>query len=372
MAASVGIHIAALAKLERDVQMNITVEEAKKHASKDGEYQFIEILGKGAFGTVFLANDRASQFKVAVKLCKTEVGILQMITTGLTSKDLLNNAVKEAECLSKLKHPHVLQLIDVYIFKTASGGIGLAIVTEYCPNGNLETYLKKYRPAAEKRLKWCYQLTKAIAYIHSQEVTHRDIKPENILIDKDGDLVVGDVGVAKAAWDVASKVYSIKSSDCSFETYMNTVAGSPAYMAPEVRDGHYTKSSDIFSMGLVFVMIVESPASLIPYAKWKSVRCVLGELLYACKETRNLFATDLLDIPFEHASKGEKKLFDQMLSYDYRKRPNAADVASEIETIYKLRGIITAALIAALTENRPQTPGRRPQPKPIKKKSCPC
>ena len=352
-----------LAEIEGMLLMSTSVEEVNKCASNDGEYRAVEVIGKGAFGTVFRARNKSGQI-VAIKVCKTDVGLMQMMMHGVKSSDLLQQAVQEAQCLNELRHPYVLQLLDVYIFTSQRGGKGIALVTEYCAKGNLQQYLERYRPGEEKRFKWCHQLAEAMKYIHSKGICHRDIKPANILIDSDDDMKIGDVGVAKAAWDFGAGLKGIK--DVSFGMYMETTAGTPAYMAPEVMDQHYTKESDIFSLGLVFVMIVESPDNLIPYARYAGQRKMLGQLLHDHSGARSCRPVDLLELEIKCASKSEVNLFNHMLEHSYHKRPTAAEVVEQIKDMNRTRGIqliMAAALLQAIAERE-----RRPR----KKIKCPC
>ena len=168
-----------------------SVEEVNKCASNLGKYHAEKEIGKGAFGTVFRARNKEGQ-EVAIKICKTDVSFMQMMLQGVRSSDLLQQAVQEAQCLSELSHPYVLELLDIYKFTSLRGGKGIALVTEYCAKGNLEQYLERDRPGEEKRFKWCYQLAEAVMYIHSKNITHRDIKPANILIDSDDNMKIGD------------------------------------------------------------------------------------------------------------------------------------------------------------------------------------
>ena len=314
-----------------------TVEEVNRYASNLGKYRAVEEIGKGAFGTVFRALTKSDE-KVAIKICKTDVSLTQILFQGIkSSSDLLHQAMYEAQCLNELRHPYVLQLLDVYTFTSQRGGKGVALVTEYCAKGNLEQYLEENRPDEEMRFKWCQQLAEAMKYIHSKDIAHRDIKPANILIDSDDDMKIGDVGVAKAAWDLCSGLKGAKG--IRHEMYMKTTVGTLAYMAPEVMDQHYTKECDIFSLGLVFVMIVESPASLIPYARYNGERDLLGRLLHKNDAARNRRPVDLLELKLKGASKSEQKLFNHMLEYSYQKRPTAAEVVEQIEDMNRVRGI---------------------------------
>ena len=358
--------ILQLGQIEEMLLRTTTIEEVNRCASNDGEYRAIEEIGKGAFGTVFRARRKNGQ-QVAIKVCKTDVGFMQMMLHGVKSSDLLQQALQEAQCLNELRHPYVLQLLDVYVFTSQRGGKpGIALVTEYCPKGNLQQYLERYRPGEDKRFRWCHQLAEAMKYIHSKGITHRDIKPANILIDSDDDMKIGDVGVAKAAWDFGAGLKGIKNRDATFGMYMETTAGTPAYMAPEVLDQHYTKESDIFSLGLVFVMIVESPDNLIPYAKYAGDRTMLGQLLHKNPRARSCRPVDLLELEIKCATKSEVNLFNHMLEYSYHKRPTAAEVVEEIKDMNRARGIqliMAAALLQAIAERE-----RRPR----KKIKCSC
>lgn len=332
-----------VAQVEAMIMMNTTVEEANSRASNHGKYRAIEIIGKGTFGTVFRAIDNHENRIVAIKICKTDVGLIQMFMHGLRSSHLLQQALEEAEHLNKLRHPYVLEMLEVYDFTSERGGKGVALVTEYCANGNLQQYLEQNHPDEEKRFKWCNQLAEAMQHIHFRNITHRDIKPANILISGD-DVKIGDVGVAKATWDCSTAVQGVE--DVPFQTYMCTKAGTPAYMAPEIREGHYTNGSDIFSLGLVFVMIVESPAKLVPYAHYAGERKVLGQLMYDNVESRGRRPVDLLELEIKSATKSEVRLFDRMLEYSYHKRPTAEEVVDEIKDMNRARGfqLITTAV----------------------------
>ena len=345
------LFMAKLGAIEEMLLMDTTVEEVNSKASKDGTYRALKIIGKGAFGTVFLGEHKKEGIKVAIKICKTDVGFFQMVMQGVKSKDLFDQALQEARILSQLQHPSILTMLDVYDFTSARGGRGIAIVTEYCEKGNLQQCLEKYRPSRDARFLWCFQLAKALEYIHGKRITHRDIKPANILIDGEDNVKIADVGVAKAAWDFSTSLKGI--TDVSFDVYMNTKAGSPAYMAPEIFDSHYTEKSDIFSLGLVFVMIVESPAVLIPYAKYLGNRKVLGQLLHDHPAARGCHSCDLLDMEFNHASTPEVRLFGSMLKYNYRDRPTATEVADEIEHINRVAKI-TDLLILSLIQPKPK------------------
>jgi len=125
------------------------------------------------------------------------------------------------------------------------------LVMEYCPGGelfdkiaSLENQVFNESEAANIMMK----LLQAINHCHAWGVTHRDIKPENIMYGADGDIKLIDFGLSK----VLEEVESSKKSRS-----LNTVAGTLAYMAPEVITEKYDpKYCDIWSLGVLMYLMV--------------------------------------------------------------------------------------------------------------------
>lgn len=315
------------------LHVGITLEEVNNCATKSCEYHAEEEIGEGAFGTVFRARRTKDGRQVAIKVCKTDVGFMQMIS----STALMQQAVREAKYLDELRHPYVLELLDAYDFTSKNGKKGFALVTEYYAKGNLQQYLKKERPGEEKMLKWYHQLAEAMEYIHSKSATHRDIKPANILIDSNDDMRICDVGLAKVAWEITTSFQG--NQDVTYEKYMSSIAGSRLYMAPEVFNKHYPKECDIFSLGLVFVMIAEAPDDELKIrAKYGEATDGLGYILLTHVAARGRRPIDLLELEIKCASKPEQRLFNEMLEFSYEKRPKAAEVLDRIKGLHKERG----------------------------------
>lgn len=299
-----------------------TVAEANAWATNYDRYEFVEVLGRGGFGVVFLAIDKSNGKQVAIKCIK--VGSFLSELNSDVSK-----AMREAKLLMRLRDPYILGFLSKYDYRDASGKNAIAIVTDYCANGDLQHHLKSGNwPNLNERLQWSLQLAHALDYLHKENVAHRDIKPSNILITRQGTLKIADVGLAKPLYEIQSQLGII---DQPFEIYMSSKAGTPTYMAPEVWAQHYNLESDVFSLGLVFVVMAEKPPSIKPLAQWNGKECPLGQMYHHSHLTRSLKASHLLHM--QKATALEVKLFDAMLDYNYRERFSAQKVFEEVRTI---------------------------------------
>jgi serine/threonine protein kinase len=150
--------------------------------------------------------------------------------------------LREVENLMSLEHSCILRLKGCCL---SHGKAGPKLVTEFCGGGSLKSVLEdpKKVPA------WWTNTRKAITIagivlgmrtIHRKGILHRDLKPENVLFTNDFEVKIGDFG--------SSRVYE---ADVTM-----TGTGTPLYMAPEVRSGHYGPPSDVYSFGLILYEVV--------------------------------------------------------------------------------------------------------------------
>ena len=193
-------------------------------------YEFISMLGNGAYGKVRLYRDKNyKELLFAIKTLKKE-GIPQYQFNLLKS---------EVDILSNLDHPNIVKYFGVF-----EDDYYVHIVMEYLKGYDLYKIisLKKYTGFDEKDMcEIIQQLLKALSFIHSQNIIHRDIKPENILFANKRDystLKLIDFGLA---------TYSKKDTKS---------VGTPFYMAPEMIDGHSCPQSDIWSVGIIVYLML--------------------------------------------------------------------------------------------------------------------
>ncbi|MCC5793902.1 MAG: HEAT repeat domain-containing protein [Chromatiales bacterium] len=224
-----------------DQLQRIDVSKFRPGEIIEGRYQFIEKIGKGAFGTVVLVEDSV----VGERL------ILKFLNPNMSSdEDMMKRFVHELRYSRKITHPNVIRIYDF-----VSLGGNYAISMEYFPSHTLSAELSARKPLPfDKVVGWGRDIASGMAVAHQVGIIHRDLKPANILINDEGLLKIVDFGVAAAAHTGDTQL-----------TKTGYVIGSPKYMAPEQILGKKVDlRSDIYSVG---VILYEMLTGVPPYTK---------------------------------------------------------------------------------------------------------
>jgi len=199
---------------------------------KLGDFEIVEIIGRGGMGVVYLAHDTKLDRSVAVKSMPTELQASS--TTQARFK-------REAKLLASLNHQNIAVIHE--IIEQVEGADYL--VLEYVPGETLAERIARRPLKLEEALSVAQQIAEAISAAHEKSVVHRDLKPGNIKITPNGKVKVLDFGLAKAFMGEAKSVETAV-------TQPGRVMGTPAYMSPEQACGKPTdKRSDIWSFGCV-------------------------------------------------------------------------------------------------------------------------
>lgn len=200
-----------------------------------GRYRVLWPVGHGAMGMVYLAYDPDLDRQVAMKVPFLE---------GPHAERLAQRFRREAKLTASLRHPNICRVLDV------DRQDGLDFLTmDYIEGTSLESLLKSapLMPAA-RAAAIVRKIALALQEAHSAGIIHRDIKPSNILIDRRGEPVLTDFGLARRP-DV----------DVSEQTRPGEWLGTPAYMAPEQFSGlaeDISPACDVFSLGVVFYRLL--------------------------------------------------------------------------------------------------------------------
>jgi negative regulator of the PHO system len=181
----------------------------KNQLEKLGEVSFT-IYACGAYGNNIFEGTYATVYKVRllaivnVAFCKNLQGRSRTTNEIVALKEIHldaeegtpSTAIREISLMKELKHTNIVRLHDVIHTETK-----LVLIFEYC-----EQDLKKYMDAHGDRgaldpmtvRSFMYQLLKGTAFCHENRVLHRDLKPQNLLINRKGELKLGDFGLARA------------------------------------------------------------------------------------------------------------------------------------------------------------------------------
>jgi eukaryotic-like serine/threonine-protein kinase len=201
-----------------------------------GRYLLISRLGSGAMGMVWQAQDERLHRRVAIKQL-----LLPSKLSEVEADEANRRAMREGRITARLQHPHAIAVYDVAEHEGQP-----CLIMEYLPSRSLATVLSiqgVLLPDQVARIG--NQIASALAAAHSVGIVHRDIKPGNVLLADDGTAKITDFGVSHAVGDVTV-------------TATGVLAGTPAYLAPEVAQGDSAGfSSDVFSLGSTLYTALE-------------------------------------------------------------------------------------------------------------------
>lgn len=180
-------------------------------------YQIERTLGQGGMGAVYQAKDLSLDTQVAIKV------------NFRRSEGSTTQFMREAQLLAKLRHPNLPRVIQYFVHEGNE-----FLVMDYIPGEDLKQIVQNHgAQPVDKVLDWADQLGNALTYLHTQDppIFHRDIKPENIKVTPEGQAILVDFGIAKAA-------YSHQQTQLGARGY------TPGYAPPEQygggRTGAYT------------------------------------------------------------------------------------------------------------------------------------
>ncbi|CAK9020853.1 Sucrose non-fermenting protein kinase 1 [Durusdinium trenchii] len=213
--------------------------ESLQEDNKLSYFRIVGLVGEGSFGSVYEACDMRPSPGGSQVLGDRRCALKILHRRQYLAQDMLARAKRERQVLKAARHPFIVRLLCA--FRTP--GNEMALVMEYCPNGNLnDLIVRKGRPGLSEAItrKLLAEVLLALAYLHDElDVVFGDVKPDNIVLDTCMHAKLTDFGLAKVN-------VSRGGGSCGFE-------GSMFFVAPEVTPAaaRYSPAVDIYALGLV-------------------------------------------------------------------------------------------------------------------------
>src|SRR5947209_7410108 len=172
-----------------------------------GNYRLIQLLGRGGYADVYLAQHLRLDSRAAIKV----------LHARLVNSEEVENFQNEGRIIARLIHPHIIRVFDFDVLQDIP-----FMVMDYAPNGTLrKRHPKGQQLALATLLPYVKQAAEALQYAHDQHFIHRDVKPENMLLGRSGEVLLGDFGTA------------LVSQATGYQSALQNVVGTVSYMAPE-------------------------------------------------------------------------------------------------------------------------------------------
>eukprot|EP01027_Heterolobosea_sp_BB2_P009532 GEZU01014040.1.p1 GENE.GEZU01014040.1~~GEZU01014040.1.p1 ORF type:complete len:724 (-),score=155.71 GEZU01014040.1:23-2155(-) len=208
-----------------------------------------EMLGRGAYGEVFLGMNLDSGELMAVKQID-----LRRCMDNADAMETVRAIQKEISVMQNLKHRNIVQYVG-----TEWNNKHFNIFLEYVPGGSICNLVAEFGNFSESVIRvYARQILLGLEYLHELNVVHRDIKGANILVDHTGNVKLADFGCSKSISDV----FTPRDNQGN-----RSVRGTPYWMAPEVLlGGYHQRESDIWSVGGV---LLEMATGKPPYHQFK-------------------------------------------------------------------------------------------------------
>jgi serine/threonine protein kinase len=220
---------------------------------KLGDYHVQSRLGVGGMGEVYRALQTSLGRTVAIKILSPEL---------TTDRTFVERFMKEAQAAGKLSHPNVVSVHEVGVMNET-----YFYSMEYVDGGSVQELISRRRRLdPEQAAEIVLQAAKALEYAEKIGLVHCDIKPDNLMLTKDGEVRLADLGIAK-----------MKNAKGKADQ-ADGVFGSPHYMAPEQARGlPLDNRADIYSLGVTFYRLL---AGRVPFTG-KDARSIMEKQVFS-------------------------------------------------------------------------------------------
>ena len=208
------------------------------HPERIGPFRIHGVIGHGAMGIVYEAEQDRPHRRVALKV----------IRTGAVRPAALRRFELESEILGRLQHPGIAQIYQAGVEETSYGPQPY-FAMELVPGRRLDEFVRSTTPPLRARLQLVAAIADAVHHAHQRGVIHRDLKPANILVNGAGEPKVLDFGIARAHDEAFS----------GEQTAAGEVLGTLNYMSPEQISGDHAAidtRADVYALGVILYEVL--------------------------------------------------------------------------------------------------------------------
>ena len=258
------------------------------------DFLITKLVGKGAFGKVYLVRHRGSGRTYAMKCIRKDVVIDQ---------DFFESLKLEKDILYGVEHPFIVSMD--YVFQN---DFRIYFLMNFVKGGELYRHLSRMKRFSEEQAQFLIaQVALALGHLHKKNILYRDLKPENILFNEDGYLLLADFGLAKMTK--------------SKKDQTNSFCGTPEYLSPEmiIGTGH-DHTVDWWTLG---ILLFELLVGITPFFHRNNHR--MQYLITECPVT----FPDKARLGFE-VSPVARDLIKSLLEKDKTKRLGAQEDVAEV------------------------------------------
>src|SRR6266516_1551396 len=217
-----------------------------------GDYELLEVIGRGGQGVVYRARQKSLNRTVALKV----IGLGHWATDAH-----LKRFRREAEAAARLDHPCIVPIHEVGE-REGSCYFSMNLVE----GSQLDDVAKREPMPLRRAAELIAKLARAVHYAHEHGILHRDSKPGNVLLDRNGEPHLTDFGLARLV-ETESTV-----------THTMEVLGTPSYMAPEQAVGNnarVSRATDVYGLGAVFYQLLTGHPPFAGGTTFETFRLVL-------------------------------------------------------------------------------------------------
>jgi WD40 repeat protein/predicted Ser/Thr protein kinase len=217
-----------------------------------GDYELLEVIGRGGQGVVYRARQKNLNRTVALKV----IGLGQWATEAHLKRFRL-----EAEAAASLEHPGI---VPIYEVGERDGSCYFSM--KFVEGGQLDEVVRREPMPLRRAVELIGKVARTVQYAHQRGVLHRDIKPGNILLDRHGEPHLTDFGLARLVEKESTVTRTMQ------------LLGTPSYMAPEQaagRNQQLTTAADVYGLGAVFYQLLTGTAPFAGGTTYETIKLVL-------------------------------------------------------------------------------------------------